>query len=103
MYVVLTWKPQPGAQAAAVRNRIVSKMQAYRMTNIMNTFEQQLIANIGQGRGSADAFDLEFDLRRNDAPGRFTFTLFYVRRGQEILHSNDLNGKSASFIGVSDF
>ncbi len=89
MYIALTWRPAAGADPAQVKSEIRQEVRNHGFINLREVFDRHLLANVERGGGSGDAFDLEESLRQK-APGRFTFTLYYVPRGYVILHSDNL-------------
>jgi xanthosine utilization system XapX-like protein len=90
MYVGQTWAPLPGADSAAVRADIQQAIAEMAFQNGYEPVAGWFFANVPDGSGTGAVFDLEARLR-GLAPGRFTFTLLHSRRGQEILHSDDID------------
>ena len=100
MYFVLGWTTDPTADPATVRTDIVQAVNQIPFENGREPQAGCYIGNVKQGRGSGDVFDLQNALRLI-APGQFSFTLVYVRRGHLILHSSDLDG--AALTRVVDY
>lgn len=97
MYLLLHWNPSAGADPAQVRDDIVQAAAQMPFENGMEPANGCYVANIRHGRGSGDVFDFETNLRAL-APGRFSFTLVYVGKGNLILHSVDVDSAALSEI-----
>ena len=100
MYIVLTWQALGATPPADVRAEILQEVRDAGLVNTREVFEGQLVANMVKGKGNGVAFTLEESLR-DSAPNRFTFTLYYLRRGDVILHSDDLLGPP--LVRIADF
>ena len=90
MYFTLSWTPEGGADPDRVRDEILDTVDGMPFENRIELKEGRLVANVRNGRGVGDVFDLETELR-DMAGGRFTFVLTHSSKGSLILHSGELD------------
>lgn len=100
MYIILTWRVLDATPPADVRAEVMREIADAGFLNTREVMEQHVLANMAKGKGSGTAFALEGSLR-DKAGGRYSFTLYYLRRGDVILHSDDLPDQP--LVRIADF
>jgi hypothetical protein len=91
MYFVLSWRPRGGTSHDTAHDAIVAAFHVAPFENVAETYDGQIVGNVGKNRPASDFDDLAEALR-DASPNTFTFTLCRVPRGAYIEHSTDVNG-----------
>jgi hypothetical protein len=90
MYLVLSWFPFANTDPDQARSAIQREFNAIPFVNAYEMFPSHVIANVDRRRSRQDILDLARRLN-SIAPGRFSFSLYYVPQGHYVAVSPDLD------------
>ena len=100
MYMVLTWKVLGATVPADVRAEVLQEIRDAGFVNTREVIEKQFISNVPPGKGVGLVQSLEHTLGAL-AINRYSFTLYYLGRGNVVFHSDDV--ADAPLVRICDF